>query len=109
MSVKGFESLKRQFNLLLYHVTKSPGTADTGTFPTAMRTSSEALWLCVNIREPVTLMTFCLRRKKEFSIALALHGHSNLTFIDLYQMYYKHYLESKSLIFFSELQDPRNT
>ena len=101
MSVKGFESLKRQVNLSLYLITKSPGAADAGIFPIALRTSSEALWSCGNI---ITLMTFCIRRKKEFSIVLALHNHSNLTFIDLYQMYYKHYLESKSLIFFSELQ-----
>ena len=54
MSVKGFESLKRQVNLSLYLITKSPGAADAGTLPTAMRTSSEALWLRGNIRESVT-------------------------------------------------------
>ena len=94
-------NLSKEAIWLLHHVTKSPGAADAGTFPTAMRTSSETLWSRGNV---ITLMTFCIRRKKEFIIVLALHNHSSLTFIDLYQMYYKHYLESKSLIFFSELQ-----
>ena len=81
MSVKGFESLKRQVNLWLYLITKSPGAADAGTLPTAMRTSSEALWSHGNIRESVTWQHFA-SGEKNFSIAF--DNCSHLTFVDLY-------------------------
>ena len=74
-------NLSKEAIWLLYHVTKSPGAADAGTFPIALRTSSEALWSHGNIRESVTWQHFA-SGEKNFSIAF--DNCSHLTFVDLY-------------------------
>lgn len=76
-----------------------PGAADAGTLPTAMRAMSEALWPCGNSRDSV-MTTFCFRRK---NFSIALDNCSHLTLLICIKMCYKYYLESESLIFFSEL------
>ena len=101
MSVKEFESLKRQVNLLLYLITKSPGAADAGTLPTAMRTSSEAL--ChVETLANLSLDNILLQEKKIVAL-LSITVLISLLLICI-KTCYKYYLESESLIFFSELQ-----
>ena len=80
MSVKGFESLKRQVNLLLYHIAKSPGAADAAHSQQQWEPAVKP-YDHVETLENLSLDNILLQEKKILALLLITH----LTFVDLYQ------------------------